>query len=116
MFCIDRLVEVHLAALDQVAAERAERMAVLVGVADAQALAVGQRICPEPWICRKKSSTGSFVQAMIGAGSVALRDSISARDQYGTRRRPSSRPRRRMLRTSGLTEPSSTTIRSSGTP
>src|SRR6185436_5267707 len=41
-----RLVEGHLATLDEIAAERAERMAVLVGVADAQALAVGETDLP----------------------------------------------------------------------
>jgi len=91
-------------------------MAVLVRVPDAQALAVVELDLPGALDLQEKSSTGSALHAITGAVNALPRASILPRDQYGTRRRPSSRPRSRSPRVSGLTEPRSTTIRSSGTP
>ena len=52
------------AAADHFLPDGAVGMAVLAGIADADHRPSGIRIRPEPWICRKYTSTGSSSQAI----------------------------------------------------
>ena len=94
MPCIDACSSVQLAAVDQVAAERAVGMAVLVGKADADALAVVELDLARALDLQEEEldrigDPGDHRRAEVRAARVDLR----ARVKYGTRRRPVERGR-----------------------
>ncbi len=105
----------QLTAIDEHAPDRPVRKAVLIGVTDAHAAAIGKlEPGPSPAPARRTLRPGHRARPAPCPTCRALPASMSARDQYGTTRLPSRRPRTRSFLSAGKSSPKSTVSKSSG--